>query len=523
MFDAVLIGGGHNNLVAGTYLARAGWKVAIFERNAQIGGCLRTDEVTQPGFRHDLLAGFHNLIFLSPAYHELREQLEQQGLKYVRAEIPSASLFPGGEVICLHADLEATQASVGARSRADAQACGRLYAIYRQVRHALAVALSSPPPSLNTALKAMGIRASLGPRGTMQFLRMLFASTRDVAAYWFENPKVQAWFVPQARHTDAGPDTAGGGLAAWLYMCLAMDREAGTAIPAGGGQRLAEALARVFRSLGGEIHAGQEVKKIVVRRGTAQGVQLADGTVVEARRAVIASLAPTRLFLDLVGSEQLPPEFVFMVRKYRYGTSLLKMDLALGREPEWIGGQELSQAGVIHLTPSVDHMAQAYDEALRGYLPREPLLVVGQPTAVDPDRAPPGKHILWILVRSAPYELKGDAADRIPGRAWDQIKERYADRVIEILTHYCPNLKQELLARHVLSPPDLERLNPNLVLGDAGAGSFHLDQAFVFRPFPGWSRYRTPIRRLYLTGAATHPGPGVMGNSGFAVARLLAG
>jgi len=521
MLDGVLVGGGHNNLVAGIYLARAGWKVAIFEREHQIGGCLRTEEVTAPGFRHDLLSGFHNLIFLSPAYRQLRADLEQHGLTYIRAEIPSASLFPDGETACLYGDLERTQASVGRHSAADACACKELFSIWRQVRDGLAGILSSPPPSLSGALKALGIRSSLGPRGTMQLLRMLLLSPRDLAAYWFENPRVRAWFVPKARHTDAGPETAGGGVAAWLYMCLGMDPQAGIATPAGGANRLPQALAGLFRSLGGQIHTGQEVRRIVVRRGTAAGVQLSDGTVVEAGRAVIASLAPTRLFLELVGSDRLPPEFVSMVLKYRYGLSLLKIDLALGDRPEWIGGHETAQAAAIHLAPSVDHVSQAYNEALRGYLPREPLVVVGQHSVLDPDRAPPGKHVLWILARPVPYEVKGDAAGQIAGQAWDRIKEAYADRVIEILSRYCPNLKQDMLGRHVLSPVDLERLNPNLVRGDIGSGSFHLDQALLFRPLPGWSRYRTPIRRLYLTGAATHPGPGIIGNSGYALARML--
>lgn len=439
MQDAVLIGAGHNNLIAGIYLARAGWKVAIFERDHHIGGCLRTDEDTVPGFLHDILAGFHNLIFLSPAYRDLKGNLEHHGLKYIRAQIASASLFPDGQTICLHANLEATRASIGRYSRADAEACRELFAIYGRVRDSLAGVLSSPPPSLPAALAALGLRSSLGPRGSMQFLRMVLLPPRDFAIYWFENPRVQAWFVPKARHTDAGPETTWGGFAAWLYMCLAMDPEAGMAVPAGGANRLAQALAGLFRSLGGEIHTSREVKKIVVRRGAAVGVQLEDGTVVEARRAVVASLAPTRLFLELVGADRLPP----------------------------------------------------------GFVP------------------------LWVMARPAPYEVKGDAAGHIAGQARDQIKEYYADRIVNILSRYCPNLKEQILGRRVLSPLDLERLNPNLVRGDIGAGSFDLDQALIFRPFPGWSRYRTPIRRLYLCGAATHPGPGIIGNSGYALARML--
>ncbi|MDI6893114.1 MAG: NAD(P)/FAD-dependent oxidoreductase [Bacillota bacterium] len=521
MPDGILIGGGHNNLITGIYLARAGWKVAIFERDHQIGGCLRTDEATLPGFRHDVLAGFHNLIFLSPAYRELRGELEQHGLKYIRARIPSASLFPDGETIYLYGDVEATRASIARYSRADAEACRELFATYSRVRDSLAGVLSSPPPSLPAALKALGIRSSLGPRGNMQFLRMLLLPPRDFAAYWFENPRVQAWFVPKARHTDAGPETVGGALAGWLYMCLGMDPEAGLATPAGGGNRLAQALAGLFRSLGGEIHTGREVKKIVVRRGAAAGVQLEDGTAVEARRAVIAGLAPTRLFLELVGADRLPAGFVPLVMKYRYGLSLMKIDLALAARPEWIGSPELERAAAIHLAPSVDHASLAYNEGLRGYLPREPLLVVGQHSALDPGRAPPGKCVLWVLARPAPYQVRGDAAGQIRGQAWDRIKESYADRIIDILSRYCPNLKGQILGRRVLSPLDMERLNPNLVHGDTGSGSLHLDQALLFRPFPGWSRYRTPIRRLYLTGAATHPGPGVMGNSGYALARML--
>ena len=201
----------------------------------------------------------------------------------------------------------------------------------------------------------------------------------------------------------------------------------------------------------------------------------------------------------------------------------MMIHLALDELPDWRGGRAVRDFAYIHVAPDLEMMTRVYAEASAGLLPAEPVLVVGQPTAIDPSRAPAGKHVLWLQVRVLPADIRGDAAGTIAARDWDAARQPYADRVMDILEYYAPNLKNRVLGRAVFSPLDLERENPNLIGGDNLSGSHHLDQNFFLRPVAGWSRYRTPVRNLYLCGASTWPGAGTGAGSGFMLARMLAG
>jgi phytoene dehydrogenase-like protein len=201
----------------------------------------------------------------------------------------------------------------------------------------------------------------------------------------------------------------------------------------------------------------------------------------------------------------------------------MMIHLAMDDLPAWRAGETLRGFAYVHLAPSLAAMAKTYVEALAGQLPAEPVLVVGQPTAIDPGRAPAGRHILWVQVRVLPSRVLGDAAGEIAPADWDAIKDTYADRIIALIERYAPGLRTHILARAVWSPADLERENPNLVGGDSVSGSHHLDQNFLFRPAFGWSRYRTPVARLFMVGASTWPGGGTGAGSGFMLAKALAG
>ena len=201
----------------------------------------------------------------------------------------------------------------------------------------------------------------------------------------------------------------------------------------------------------------------------------------------------------------------------------MMIHLALDDLPDWRAGRALREFAYVHVAPDMEMMTRVYAEASAGLLPAEPVLVVGQPTAIDPSRAPTGKHVLWIQVRVLPAEIHGDAGGAIAARGWDEAREPYADRVLDILETYAPGLRSRVLGRAVFSPLDLERENPNLIGGDSLSGSHHLDQNFFLRPVAGWSRYRTPVKNLYLCGASTWPGAGTGAGSGFMVAKMLAG
>lgn len=520
-YDAILIGAGHNALTAGVMLAKAGWKVAVFERAGEVGGAVRTAELTLPGFRHDLFSNTHAFVFISPFYRKMADELREHGLRYVKSRIPVASLFPDGDSVLMYDDLKLTLANLERQSAADAEGWKFLYDLYEKLRENFATLFSSPVPSLAAMRGLAGPRMRLGPKGNLQFVHMLALSARRFADQYFRTDKAKAWFVPWSCHPDFSPESEGSGAFAWVIMGVGQDPEAGMAVPVGGSGNFTRALASLLSSYGGEVHTKAEVDRVILSDGLARGVELADGTRVMADRAVIAGVAPTNLYRRLIGEEHLTPEFARLVTRYRYGLPVLKVDYALSRLPEWAAGEELKQAGLVHLNSSVDQISRAYNQALRGYLPGEPLLIVGQPTAVDPTRAPEGKHILWVIVRSVPYEIAGDADREISPASWDRVKERYADRVADTIERFAPGFKDSILGQHVMSPVDMERENPNLVQGDIGSGSTHLDQSYVFRPFPGWSNYRTPFRRLWLTGASTHPGVGVSTNPGYIVANLL--
>jgi phytoene dehydrogenase-like protein len=226
------------------------------------------------------------------------------------------------------------------------------------------------------------------------------------------------------------------------------------------------------------------------------------------------------LFGDLV-TEQSPA--TRRLAALRPGPATMMIHLALSDLPDWSAGGALRRFAYVHLAPSLAALAKTYTEALDGLLPAEPGLVVGQPTAIDPSRAPAGAHVLWVQVRVLPSRIRGDAAGIITGTDWDEIKEAYADRVVDLIARYAPGFTAKILGRAVLSPRDLERDNPNLVGGDSLGGSHHLDQNFLFRPAFGWSRYRMPVDRLYMVGASTWPGAGTGAGSGFMLAKNLAG
>jgi phytoene dehydrogenase-like protein len=432
-----------------------------------------------------------------------------------------ACIFPDGATLCLHRDLEATLDSLGRECADDAAAWKMLFDLYKKLAPDIVTLFSSPLPSVSVMTALGGARMKLGAERSLELARMAIMSPRAFATRFFRSGKVQSWFASWAGHSDHSPDTAGGGFLTWVIMGASQDRESGLAVPEGGSGQLTLALASLVRSLGGEIHTGARVNRVIVDNKTAKGVELADGTRVEAHRAIIAGVTPTSLFGDLVDEEHLPTILLDQVRRYRYGLSVLKIDLALDRPPEWKAGQPAGQAGLVHLSCTMNGMARAYAQATEGLLPAEPFTIVGQPVIADPSRAPRGKATLWVIASTTPYEVLGDAAGKLAARPWKHLKERYADRVVDTIDGYAPGLKQTILARRVMSPEDIQEMNPNHVGGDISAGSIHLDQFFMFRPVPNCSRYATPIGRLYLTGASTHPGSGVSGFSGYIVAKML--
>lgn len=328
--------------------------------------------------------------------------------------------------------------------------------------------------------------------------------------------------APWVLHTGLGPDAAASGfMTQVIAIALQMG---GMPIPKGGGARLADTLVAMIREYGGRCEIGADVSQILVSEGRATGVRLESGETVSARHAVICNVTPTQLYLRLLGDDTVPGTVTQQARRFRYGRAGMQIHMALSEPPRWEGDERLIQTPMVHVTPGLDGVSRAVNEAVRGLLPAEGTIVCGQPMAVDPSRAPDGAWILWIQLQELPTVPQGDAAGEIEvgDGAWNEdLSERYADRIQARLARHMPNLESVLLRRTVLSPADLEAANMNLVGGDLYLGALSLDQNFLWRPLPRQPSHRTPVDNLYHIGASTHPGPGLGGVSGTLVAQEL--
>jgi phytoene dehydrogenase-like protein len=480
VFDAIIVGAGHNGLAAGILLARAGWKVLILEAQPEPGGAVRTAEVTLPGFHHDLYATNLNAFAGSAFNAEFRDDLKRHGFELVRSAKPFGSVFPDGDFVGVTTSLEGTLASLSRLSSADAQAWERLVERFKRIGPQLLARLRQPMPAWNVV---SGIR----------FLPLVTQSCGAFVRKHFEHPKIQALVAAWGLHLDFAPEIHGGALYPFLQCMLTQAN--GASVAKGGARSMIDAMAALFREKGGELRCSSLVERIDVAGDTAIGVTVA-GERLGARRAVIANLTPTVLFRLL----QRP-----LLRKYRYGPGTMMIHLALSGLPDW-RDPRAREFFYVHVAPTLGGLSRSYRQAMAGELPEEPLLVVAQPSVVDASRAPQGRHVLSIQVRPLPAALD---------------REAYADRILALLERYAPGLSGRILARHVISPQDLERANPNLAGGDNVAGSHHLDQQFFMRPFFGWWHHRTPVRRLYMCGAATWPGAGTGAGSGWLLGNRL--
>jgi len=515
--DAIVVGAGHNGLVAATYLARAGWDTLVLERNEDVGGAVRSAELTREGFVHDCYATNQNLFLGSPVWEELQDDLQEQGLSFAHSAKPYCNVFPDGSALRVYQDEAETLSELEAHDPTDAEGWQELYEHFGEFERTLLPLYGTPLPSYEAAKQLVRAFSDLGYREFMELARIVTSSTRELGDAYLSSPEAKALLAPWGMHLDYGPDVSGGAMFPFLEAFT--DMEVGISITEGGASNLVEALAGVCAEAGGEVRTDAEVSRVRVGRGGATGVELASGERIDASEAVIANLTPTVLF-DLIDERDTPPGVADQLEEYTYGPGTMMVHLALSELPDW-EAEEVSEFAYVHVAPYVEDLAETYTAAMNGKLPESPLLVVGQTTAVDPSRTPGDEHILWIQVRALPSEIEGDAAGEIEATSWDEAGEPYADRVIDKLDEYAPGIEDLVLDRAVFTPDDLEASNPNLVGGDSVAGSHHLRQNFVWRPFSDWTNYETPVEDLYMVGAGTWPGAGVNALSGYLAAQKL--
>lgn len=517
-FDAVLIGAGHNTLAAALHLAAKGWRVGVFEQAAEPGGAVKTGEYTLPGFRHDWAAMNLSLFAGSPFFKVYGGELTRHGCAFVPVSRPFSSSFSDGSWLGVSTEGDETATQIATVSAADAAAWRSLMAGFGAEAPHLFGLLGSPMKFRALAYFMFKTLRAKGLAGTLDFTRFLLSSPRQWLEESFADPRTRAMLGAWGMHLDFAPDVAGGAM--FPYLEGMAGQAFGMVIGAGGAYTVVKALVAAIRARGGVVECNAPVTRVLREGGRASGVELADGRVMRAAKAVIAGVAP-RALPRLTGA--ITPEFDGAMMRYAHAPGTVMIHLAMDGLPEWRAGAALQRFAYVHLGDSLDQMAEVYTQAKAGLLPARPLLVVGQPTVVDPSRAPEGKHVLWVQVRMAPGTILGDAAGQIAATDWQTAAEPFAERALDILESHAPGTRGKILARRIVTPAELEAENPNLVGGDQVCGSHHLAQHFLFRPARGHADGSTPVPGLHLTGAAVWPGAGTGAGPGYLLARKLAG
>ena len=519
-YHAIIIGGGHNGLTAGAYLARAGRKVLVLERRRVLGGAAVTEEVF-PGFRFSVCSYVVSL--LRPEI--IRElNLQRHGLEILPLD---GTFTPAteGRYLWRVNDHEQSRREIARHSTLDAGAYDTFGTAMVEMARFVKPFLSMTPPDPMTRdprdllkLAALARRfGGLPPEQRRHLIQLMTMSAADFLDRWFDTDILKATMSASGIiGTFLGVRSPG---TAYVLLHHYMGEIDGSfrswGFAKGGTGAVSTAIAGAAREAGAEIRTDAPVGHIRIKHGRAIGVALTTGDELDAD-VVLSSVDPRLTFLTFVGAPALPSEFVDDVRRYRFRGSSGKVNLALDALPDFscLPGAGAHLRGAISISPSVDYLERAYDQAKYGEFSRRPYIDMVIPTLSDSSVAPPGKHILSCFVQYAPYALAHGT--------WDERREAFGNTVIDTLAEYAPNIRKIILHRQVLTPVDLER-EFGLSEGNIFHGELTLDQLFFLRPVPGWARYATPIRNLWMCGSSTHPGGGVMGAPGRNAARRVLG
>jgi phytoene dehydrogenase-like protein len=517
-YDAIIIGGGHNGLTCAAYLARAGRKVLVLERRHVLGGAAVTEEVF-PGFRFSVCSYVVSL--LRPEI--IRElDLPQHGMELLPLD-GTFTPMPDGNFLWRVNDHEKTRREIARHSRLDAEAYdeyGR--AMVEMGRFAKPILGMTPPDPTSLdprgLIELLGIgRRFRGMRGhdRINQVQLLTMSAVDFLDQWFETDVLKATMSASGIiGTFLGVRSPG---TAYVLLHHYMGEIDGAfrawGLSRGGTGAVSNAIGAAARRLGVEIRTGSPVARIVTRNGRATGVALENGDEFEAS-AIVSSVDPRLTFLRFLEAKALPSEFVESIARYKFRGSSGKVNLALDGLPDFtcLPGPGAHLRGAISISPGVDYMERAYDDAKYGRFSHRPYMDIVIPSLTDASVAPPGKHVMSCFVQYAPYELRRESGAVDP-LLWDEQREAFGDTVIDTIAQYAPNIRERILHRQVLTPLDLER-EFGLSEGNIFQGELTLEQLFFLRPVPGWAQYATPVDGLYMCGSATHPGGGIMGAPG---------
>ena len=510
-YDAIVIGGGHNGLVNAAYLARAGKKVLVVERRRVLGGAAVTEEII-PGFKFSVFSYVVSL--LRPEI--IRDlDLPSHGLEILPLDGTFTPML-SGDFLWRVNDHAKTRRELERHSKLDAEAYEEFgKAMVQMCRFVKPILGMIPPDPASLDPRELKKLAFLGKRfqslaaeDKYNLIQLMTMSAADFLDQWFETDVLKATMSASGIiGTFLGIRSPG---TAYVLLHHYMGEIDGTfrswGFSRGGTGAISNAIADAAREAGAEIRTEAPVERITLKNGVAQGVVLEGGEEIHGD-VVSSSVDPRLTFLKFIESRDLPDDFLDEVRRYKFRGSSGKVNLALDALPEFtcLPGAGRHLRGAISISPSTEYMERAYDQAKYGEFSRRPYIDIVIPTLTDPSVAPPGKHIMSCFVQYAPYKLSSGT--------WDEQREAFGNAVVDTIAQYAPNLKNLILGRQVLTPLDIERTT-GLSEGNIFQGELSLEQLFFLRPVAGWARYRSPIKRLYMCGSATHPGGGIMGAPG---------
>ncbi|MFN8523226.1 MAG: NAD(P)/FAD-dependent oxidoreductase [Chloroflexota bacterium] len=520
-YDAIVVGGGHNGLVCAAYLARAGQHVLVLERRHLVGGAAVSEELF-PGYKVST-ASYLVSLMQEKIIRDL--DLPRHGYHVFPKDPSYFALQPNGRHFFMWRDMARTQAEIARLSARDAERYPRYEAMLDRIAGFVRPLLLQPPPGVppRTAddfvqLLKLGKRVlRLSRQDLATLVRFFTASVAELLDDWFESEELKvALAADGVIGVSAGPRSPGTAYVLLHHQMGGVDGSRGLwGFARGGMGAISNAIAAAAREAGAEIRTDAAVSRVLVRDGSARGVELTTGERLLAT-GVISNLDPRQTFLNLVGAQHLPRDLVAEVERYRCTGASFKLNLALGERPSYsvVPGTALGpqHMGTTHIAPSMDYLERAWDDAKYGRPSAHPMLEIGLPTSYDDSIAPPGNQIMSIFAQYAPYHLAEGS--------WDQMRDAFVDRLVDTLAEHAPNVRSAIEHRFAMAPPDIEER-----FGMTGGHIFHgelsFQQLFWMRPFGSAGRYSTPVRNLYLCGSGTHPGGGVMGAPGHNAAQAI--